>query len=99
KSIITAGPRDRRVRRSCSGFKKHELRSCSWSSAAVISNWAVATTRPAVSAACAADLSQVETALHAEEQAFRAADRAYWQPLRAELFQWRRALRRSRNAD
>jgi len=59
----------------------------------------LATTRPAVSAACAADLSQVETALHAEEQAFRAADRAYWQPLRAELFQWRRALRRSRNAD
>ncbi|HEV3117821.1 MAG TPA: hypothetical protein VGY58_12255 [Gemmataceae bacterium] len=55
----------------------------------------VAASRPAVRAACAGDVSEVERVLHAEEEALRAADRAYWQPLRAELFRWRRALRAS----
>ncbi len=40
------------------------------------------------------DLAKVEQVLRAEEDAWRAADRAYWQPLRAELFQWRQARKK-----
>jgi hypothetical protein len=50
----------------------------------------VATRRPAVRYSLSANLRQVEKALRAEEEVLRAADRAYWQPLRAELAIWRR---------
>jgi len=49
--------------------------------------------RPAVRAAVAGDRAQVDEALRVEEDACRAADRAYWRPLRAELFRWRQARR------
>jgi len=35
----------------------------------------------------------VESALRIEQEALRLADREYWQPLRAELFQWRQERR------
>jgi hypothetical protein len=46
--------------------------------------------RPALRWAMLGDLEKVEHALREEEDACRAADRAYWQPLKAELEQWRR---------
>jgi hypothetical protein len=54
----------------------------------------VARSRPAVASALSGDLLEVERATRAEEEAIRAADRAYWQPLRAELEQWRHLRRR-----
>jgi len=55
----------------------------------------LASQRPAVRLALKGDLARVEEALHLEEQAIRSADHLYWQPLRAELFKWRRARRKS----
>ena len=61
------------------------------------SRWArqVAKERPAVRDALQGDIEQAEKALRQEEEIFRSADRVYWQPLRAQLFQWRRAARKS----
>ncbi len=53
----------------------------------------VAGLRRAVRWAMRGKSAQVETALRAEEDSLRAEDRAYWQPLRAELLGWRRARR------
>jgi hypothetical protein len=39
------------------------------------------------------ELHRVDKALRDEEEAFRSADRAYWQPLRTQLLMWRRALK------
>jgi hypothetical protein len=50
--------------------------------------------RPAVRWAMKRDLPRTASALRAEEDALRAEDRAYWQPLRQELFQWRRSRRK-----
>lgn len=47
--------------------------------------------RPAVIAAIAGDADAVARELLDEEQRERAADRAYWAPLRAEIEAWRRA--------
>jgi hypothetical protein len=47
--------------------------------------------RPAVAAALRQDLEAVERALLVEQKHERQADRLYWQPLRSELAQWRRA--------
>ncbi|HEV3260247.1 MAG TPA: hypothetical protein VG013_25545 [Gemmataceae bacterium] len=52
--------------------------------------------RPTVGFALRGDVAQVEQALQAEEEACRAADRAYWQPLRAELQRWRQNRKRSK---
>src|SRR5207253_2282999 len=49
--------------------------------------------RPALRWAIAGNLPQIDAALRAEEAAQRAADQAYWQPLRAELLAWRRQRR------
>jgi hypothetical protein len=51
----------------------------------------IAEERPAVRAALRKQLARVEKELRIEEEQSRAADRAYWQPLREELFRWRRA--------
>jgi hypothetical protein len=56
----------------------------------------VAKERPAVRYALLEDMARAEKALRQEEEAFRSADRLYWQPLRAQLFQWRRAAKPSR---
>jgi hypothetical protein len=53
----------------------------------------LAPSRPAIQAALAGDAAAVDRALRAEEDAIRAADRAYWQPLREELFRWRQEKR------
>jgi hypothetical protein len=50
----------------------------------------VADMRPAVHWASQGDRHRVEVALRVEEDSLRADDRAYWQPLRAELLVWRR---------
>ena len=50
-------------------------------------------TRPLLAFAIAGDSSRLETALMEEERTERERDRAYWQPLRAELEQMRRAPR------
>ena len=50
-------------------------------------------TRPLLEFAMATDSSRLETALMEEERTERERDRAYWQPLRAELEQMRRAPR------
>jgi hypothetical protein len=50
----------------------------------------VANARPAVRWAFEGDVPKIEAALRAEEDSLRADDRAYWQPLRAELRTWRR---------
>ena len=50
-------------------------------------------TRPLLAFATAQDPFGLETALMEEERAERERDRAYWQPLRAELEQMRRAPR------
>jgi hypothetical protein len=47
--------------------------------------------RPAADAALRSDIPAVEAALHEEEMAERARDRAYWEPLKRELEQLRRA--------
>jgi hypothetical protein len=47
--------------------------------------------RPAVDAALRSDIAAVEAALHDEEIAERARYRAYWEPLKRELEQMRRA--------
>jgi len=49
--------------------------------------------RPAVAAARSSDLAGMEASLAEEEAAERAADRAYWAPLRAELEELRRTAR------
>ena len=48
----------------------------------------------AVNGQYATSRSQANIALAAEENALRAKDRAYWQPLREELSQWRRGRTR-----
>jgi len=50
--------------------------------------------RPAVRHALAGDLAKVAQALRDEEEQARADDRAYWQPLRTELFHWRQQRRK-----
>ncbi|MGH8095573.1 MAG: hypothetical protein ACREIF_19250 [Chthoniobacterales bacterium] len=50
-------------------------------------------TRPLLAFAMAHDSSGLETALMEEERTERERDRAYWQPIRAELEQMRRAPR------
>ncbi len=50
-----------------------------------------ASIRPAVAAAILGDESNVQSALDVEERAERLADKAYWEPLRRELEQLRRA--------
>lgn len=47
--------------------------------------------RPAVAAAIGGDEASVQNALDAEERAERLADKAYWEPLKRELEQLRRA--------
>jgi len=54
----------------------------------------IAKNRPAIHWAIKGQLAKVEHALRAEEDSIRAADRAYWQPLRVELFAWRQARRK-----
>ena len=49
--------------------------------------------RAAVRQAVAGDLVKVARALRDEEDQARAEDRAYWEPLRAELFHWRQQRR------
>jgi len=49
--------------------------------------------RAAVKFAASGDARAVEAALRREEDAHRAADRAYWAPLRKELEEWRRLHR------
>jgi hypothetical protein len=49
--------------------------------------------RPLLKHALQQKLSKTEQALRHEEARFRAADRAYWQPLKEELFQWRQQRR------
>jgi hypothetical protein len=49
----------------------------------------IATSRLAIQHAVDGNADEVTQALRAEEDAVRAADRAYWAPLRAELAQWR----------
>ena len=49
-----------------------------------------ASERPAVRAALGGDVAAVERALSEEQATIRAADRAYWEPLRAELERLRR---------
>jgi hypothetical protein len=51
----------------------------------------LASARPAVAWALRDNIPKVEKALKAEEDAQRATDRAYWKPLREELFRWRTA--------
>jgi hypothetical protein len=51
------------------------------------------THRPLLSNAIAADSNAIEAELLAEELAERAADRAYWKPLKAELEQLRHNVR------
>lgn len=51
---------------------------------------AAGSSRPAVAAAIAGDADAVNRELFDEEQRERAADRAYWAPLRAEIEAWRR---------
>jgi hypothetical protein len=46
--------------------------------------------------ALAGDVKRTEQALRAEENAFRAADRDYWKPLRAELAAWRQQRKPTR---
>jgi hypothetical protein len=53
----------------------------------------VAKLRPAVRLVLEGDVEPVERALRLEEKTLRNADRVYWQPLRAELAEWRRARR------
>jgi len=52
---------------------------------------AIAKIRPAVQLSLEGNVDRIEQALRTEEEHYRAADRLYWQPLRAELAQWRRA--------
>jgi hypothetical protein len=54
----------------------------------------VSAQRTAVRWALKGDRARTEEALQVEEQAFRATDRAYWQPLRDELLLWRRGRRK-----
>jgi hypothetical protein len=46
--------------------------------------------RPAIAYALQGDAAKINEALRAEEDLIRIADHAYWQPLRAELFEMRR---------
>jgi len=52
--------------------------------------------REAVRLALTGDFVNIERALREEEDSIRAADHAYWQPLRAELIQMRRSKRKPR---
>jgi hypothetical protein len=58
----------------------------------------LARSRPAVAWTLKGDLRRLEQALREEEESLRTADRSYWQPLRAELFAWRRAQRRKKES-
>ena len=49
--------------------------------------------RPALRWAIKGEPAKVEDVLRTEEKSVRAEDRAYWQPLRDELFQWRQERR------
>ena len=49
--------------------------------------------RPLLTYALEEESSLLEKALRDEEDKFRAADRAYWQPLKEELFHWRQQQR------
>jgi hypothetical protein len=55
----------------------------------------LAQTRPLLQAARAGDTAALEKALREEEDSYRARDRAYWRPLRAELFELRQQTRRA----
>ena len=50
----------------------------------------LAASRPALRPALRGDAAGVERALQAEQETARRLDKAYWQPLRAELSRWRR---------
>jgi hypothetical protein len=50
--------------------------------------------RPAIRWAVKGNMQAIEAALRAEEDSLRAQDRAYWQPLRQELLQWRRSSKK-----
>ena len=50
----------------------------------------LAGSRPALRPALRGDRPGLERALQEEQEAARASDRQYWEPLRAELAQWRR---------
>ena len=54
----------------------------------------LAAVRPALGRALRRDRGGVERALQAEQNRYRAADRDYWAPLRAELARWRSEMRR-----
>lgn len=56
----------------------------------------MAAVRPALARALRRDWSGVERALQVEQDRYRARDRAYWAPLRAELARWRSDARRER---
>jgi hypothetical protein len=56
-------------------------------------NVAASVVRPAIQAALAGDADAVERELKLEEAALRARDRAYWEPLKRELEQFRHELR------
>jgi len=53
----------------------------------------LARNRPALRPALRGDAAGVERVLQAEQETARRLDRAYWQPLRAELLRWRRQVR------
>ncbi len=53
----------------------------------------LASKRTAIRWALLSNLEKTRHALQEEEQAWRDADRAYWQPLRTELFHWRQSQR------
>src|SRR5581483_11702504 len=55
---------------------------------------AVAADRPVLRVALNGNLGAVHNALRKEEEILRAKDRAFWQPLKDELFLWRQARRR-----
>jgi len=61
--------------------------------AAQHSDLAKAAKRPLVALAAAGDITGLGSALRAEEDAEREADRRYWEPLKAELAQLRQAKR------
>jgi hypothetical protein len=54
----------------------------------------IARMRPAVGRALESDHERIRQALRTEEDAARTADQSYWQPLRAELEQWRSTRKR-----
>jgi hypothetical protein len=59
----------------------------------------LARSRPLLSSILSNNTEDLDESLRAEEQALRLADRAYWQPLREELFRWRTQGRRPKPGD